>query len=231
LADASGLHILTNTGYYGAADDKYLPAHAYRESPDELASRWIREWEESIEDTGIYPGFMKIGVDAGPLSEIDAKLVTAAARTHLKTGLTIACHTGDGEAALGEIEILKEEGVRRSALIWVHAQNAPDPELHVRAAEQGVWVEFDGIGPGRIDDYIQRVRHMKEAGLLGKVLLSHDAGWYRVGEPGGGQYRPHDTLFTEFIPALKAAGFTNQEIQHMTVENPRRAFTVGIQTA
>jgi len=231
LARASGLHILTNTGYYGAANDQYVPAHAYRESPDELSARWVREWEEGIEDTGIFPGFMKIGVDAGPLSGIDRKLVIAAARTHLKTGLTIACHTGNGEAALEEMEVLKQEGVRGSALIWVHAQNAPDPDLHVHAAEQGVWVEFDGLRPDRIDAYLRRVQYMKEAGFLGNVLLSHDAGWYSVGEPEGGEYRPHDTLFTTFIPALNEAGFTNEEIQHMTVENPRRAFTVGIQAA
>jgi phosphotriesterase-related protein len=34
LAQASGLHILTNTGYYGAANDKFLPPHAFTESPD-----------------------------------------------------------------------------------------------------------------------------------------------------------------------------------------------------
>jgi phosphotriesterase-related protein len=40
LSEASGLHIVTNTGYYGAADDKAVPAHAYRETPDQLAARW-----------------------------------------------------------------------------------------------------------------------------------------------------------------------------------------------
>lgn len=228
LAKASGLKILTNTGYYGAANDKYIPDHAYTENADELASRWIQEWESGIEETGVFPGFIKIGVDAGPLSDIDGELVVAAARTHLNTGLTIACHTGDGEAAFQEIQILQNEGLDGSALIWVHAQNAQDSGLHVQAAEKGVWVEFDGIGPSNVADYIQRVLHMKEAGLLGRVLLSHDAGWYRVGEPGGGKYRPHDTLFTEFIPALKAAGFSGREIRQMTVDNPREAFIVRI---
>ena len=32
LSEASGLNILTNTGYYGAAGEKYLPAHAYTET-------------------------------------------------------------------------------------------------------------------------------------------------------------------------------------------------------
>ena len=42
----------------------------------------------------------KIGVDAGPLSDIDRKLVEAGALCHLATGLTLAIHTGNGVAAL-----------------------------------------------------------------------------------------------------------------------------------
>ena len=99
LSQAAGLHLLTNTGYYGARDDQFLPPHAFSESPDQLAARWIREWEDGIDGTGIRPGLMKIGVDSGTLSEVDRKLVQAAARTHLKTGLTIAAHTGPAEAA------------------------------------------------------------------------------------------------------------------------------------
>ena len=73
LSRASKLHILTNTGYYGAANDKFLPPHAFTESADQLAARWIREAREGIDGTGIKPAFMKIGVDAGPLSDVDAQ--------------------------------------------------------------------------------------------------------------------------------------------------------------
>src|SRR5262245_34298087 len=59
LSEASGLHILTNTGYYGAANDKYLPAHAFSESADQLAARWISEAEHGISTTPIKPAFMK----------------------------------------------------------------------------------------------------------------------------------------------------------------------------
>ena len=45
LAEASGLHILSNTGYYGANKDKHLPPHAFTETPQQLAARWIRECE------------------------------------------------------------------------------------------------------------------------------------------------------------------------------------------
>src|SRR5439155_17342601 len=63
LSEASGLNLLTNTGYYGAADDKFVPRHAYEETAEQLAGRWTREFYEGIEDTGIKPGIIKIGVD------------------------------------------------------------------------------------------------------------------------------------------------------------------------
>ncbi len=228
LAKASELQILTNTGYYGAVKGKYLPAHALTETPDQLAARWLREWKEGIDETGIRPGFIKIGVDAGPLTDVNRKLVQAAARTHLQSGLTIAAHTCDGAAALEELKVLKEEGAAGSAFIWVHAQNEKETGLHARAAEQGAWVEFDGIGPQTIQRHLDLVKSMKANGYLSRVLLSHDAGWYHVGEPGGGTFRPYDPLFTDFLPALKAAGFTDAETKQLTVDNPREALTVRV---
>ena len=59
LAKASGLNILTNTGYYGALKENFLPPHAYTETAQQLAARWIKEWKEGIEGTGIHPGFIK----------------------------------------------------------------------------------------------------------------------------------------------------------------------------
>ena len=228
LSQASGLQILTNTGYYGARQAKYLPKHAFEETADQLAQRWLAEWRDGIGETGIRPGFIKIGVDNGPLSDVNQKLVRAAARTHLKSGLTIACHTGDGAAAMQELAILQEEGVDPAAWIWVHAQNEREQALHERAAERGGWVEFDGIGPDTIDRHVRVVRHMKEQGLLERVLISQDAGWYSVGEPDGGKFRPYTTLFEQFLPALKKAGFSDQEIHRLTVENPAEAFTVRV---
>jgi len=63
------------------------------------------------------------------------------------------------------------------------------------------------------------------------VLLSHDAGWYHVGEPQGGNYRPYETLFTQFIPALKSEGFGEIEIRQLLVENPREAFSIRVRHA
>lgn len=225
LSDASGMSILSNTGYYGAAKDKHLPPHAFAETAEQLAARWIREFERGIDGTAIKPAFMKIGVDEGPLSAVDTKLVVAAALTHRETGRPIASHTSTGTAALEELDLLDRAGVPLSAFIWVHAHNERDNTFHTRAAKRGAWVEFDGISDTSVARHAELVRHMKEQGLLGHVLVSHDAGWYRVGEPGGGQFRPYDTLFTTFIPALRSAGFDDAEIRQLLVTNPRRALS------
>lgn len=228
LAVASGLNVLTNTGNYGASKNKYLPESAFSESSDRLAERWIRESREGIEGTGIRPGFIKIGVDSGALSEMHRKLVRAAARCHWATGLTIAAHTGNGEAALDEINMIEQEGLKAGAFIWIHAQNESNSDVHARAAERGAWIEFDGIGPDNIESHVKFIRSLQERGFLHRVLLSHDAGWYHVGEPNGGQFRPFDTLFTTFLPALKGAGFTEEDVIRLTVVNPREAFKIQV---
>ena len=228
LSEASSVQILTNTGYYGARQEAYIPAHAYEESPVQISGRWLDEWRKGIGDTGIKPGFIKIGVDDGPLTEMQRKIVQAAAKTHLESGLTIAGHSGDGAAAVEELEILKTEGVHPSAFIWVHAQNESDTTLHLQAARGGAWVEFDGIGPGSVDRHVELVDMMRRNGYLHRVLISHDAGWYEVGEPAGGSFRPYDTIFTEFLPALTKTGFSENEIDTLLRINPKQAFAIQV---
>jgi phosphotriesterase-related protein len=228
LSVSSGLNILTNTGYYGAGNNKYIPRFAYDESADQLSSRWVKEWEEGIDGTGIKPGFIKIGVGSEILSELHRKIVIAAARTHLKTGLTIASHTGPSVPAFEEIEILRKEGVSPEAFIWVHAQSEKDLSTHVRAAKLGAWISLDGISDDKAADYVAMLNNMKVNHLLNKVLLSHDAGWYHPGEPNGGNFRGYTALFEKLIPILKTEGFTEKEIRQLLVINPAEAFTVRV---
>jgi len=109
-----------------------------------------------------------------------------------------------------------------SAFIWVHAQSEKDASMHTRAAARGAWVSFDGISESSVDRHVSLVRQMTADGHLNRVLVSHDAGWYRVGERGGGAFRAFDTLFTRFIPAFKAAGGTDDDVRQLLVENPKR---------
>lgn len=226
LAEKSDLHIVTNTGYYGAAQDKYLPAHAQTESASQLADRWTREFDGGIEETGIRPGFIKIGVDPGRLSPIDRKLVEAAAVTHQRTGLAIACHTANGVAALEIIEILKESDVAAGKYICVHTDAEPDTNFHRKIAEQGAWVEYDSIGSRPAAHHVELVRSMLQAHAH-RLLLSQDSGWWYAGEPNGGKIRDYTFLLAEFLPALRKSGVAESQIRKLLVENPARAFAIG----
>ena len=222
LSEASGLHIVTNTGYYGAAQHKYLPAHAFDESAERLAERWTSEWHDGIEGTGIRPGFLKTGVDAGPLSPVDRKLITAAAICHRRTGLRIHCHTGDGRAAMDILTVLEGQHVSPAAFVWVHAQNEKDRTLHLRAARAGAWIELDGISEESREAHVSALMDLARAGYLGRALISQDAGWYHVGEPAGGRFRPYTFLFDGFLPALRRAGLAEADVRTLLVENPAR---------
>lgn len=228
ISEATGLNIITNTGYYGAANDKFIPKHAYDKSAEELASGWVYEWNNGIGNTGIRPGFIKIGVDSKSLSDIDRKLVVAAAKTHLKTGLVIASHTGPAIPAFEQLEILQSEGVNPEAFIWVHAQGEKDLSNHNKAAKMGAWIGLDGIGESNCEDYVRMIKNLKENDLLNKVLLSHDAGWYDPAKENGGEFRGFTTLFEKLIPLLKAESFTEKEIDQLMVTNPAEAFAVKI---
>lgn len=226
LSEATGVQFVTNTGYYAARQHKFLPAHAFTEDADSLAARWLREWREGIDGTGVRPGFIKLGFDAGPLSEVAQKLVRAAARMHRASGLTIAAHTGDEVAARAQLALLAGEKVQPAAWIWVHAQNAKSEEALVALARAGAWLSFDGISPRSLARHVQLVAAMKRAGFLERVLISHDAGWYRPGEPEGGAYRGYDVLFRAFLPALVKEAFSEADIRQLTVTNPARAFAI-----
>lgn len=228
LARETGLHIVTNTGSYGGAGDKYVPKHAYSESADQLAARWVGEWKDGIEGSGVKPGFMKIGVDEAKddrLSEIDEKLVRAAARASLQSGLSVVCHTGGGPAGLSATKIFISEKASASRFVVAHSDGHG---LHInqQVAELGAWVSFDGISRRPIEQHLKLVTSMVEK-HADRLLLSHDNGWYNVGQANGGEVRDFNYLADTFLPALRANGVPEQVVRQLTVTNPARAFTIA----
>lgn len=225
LSQASGLHLVTNTGLYGVRQNKFVPAAAQAATARELAQQWIAESENGIGDTGIRPGFIKSGVDPEPaLSAMHQTLVDAAALTHAATGLTIAIHTGRGPG-LAILDRLHAQGVRSNAFVWVHAQGAKDDELFA-AADRGAWISCDGLSATSAARHFHLCVELKKRGHSARVLLSHDAGWFDPAKPGGGTYRGYDFLWSIFLPRLREAGFSSLEIEQFIVRNPAEAFAV-----
>ncbi len=228
LSNKTGLNILTNTGYYGASNNKYLPEQAYTLDASQLADIWTKEYESGIQGTSVKPGFIKIGVDPEPLNSIHEKLVLAAGLTHMRTGLTITSHTGPASTAFQELEVLKHAGVHPSAFVWIHAQNEKEWSNYLKAAKMGSWISLDGLHNENVGNYSEMLVYLKEKKLLEKVLVSHDAGWYDPEKLKGGTYRNYNTLFEKLIPRLRSNGFSENEINQILVVNPADAFSIRV---
>lgn len=237
LSRRSGIQILTNTGLYGAIDNRYIPEYAYHETAEEIAARWIDEFENGIDGSELRPGFMKISVAADePLSELHQKILQAAAITHLSTGLLIFSHTNGDVPALEQIQLLESHGVAPHAWTWTHAQSGT-LEGNLQAAEKGAWISLDNIQfnpnrepgqDGSIEWYADRIISLKETGFLDQILVSHDAGFYDTGEEDGGDFRGYSDVFDYLVPELSDRGFTDDEIMHLLVTNPKEAFGIRV---
>ena len=228
ISEESGLNVVTVTGNYAAVEGQFLPPYVVTDSVDELAARWIGEWQEGIDGTGIRPGFIKLGFGGGPLNDAERKLIRAAAIAHLETGLTIGAHTTTAVSAFEQLAVLEAAGVNPSAWVWIHAHEEPDLSHQARAARAGAWISFDGINQGTVDAHVAMVAHLRDERLLNRVMVSQDAGWYTIGEPRGGDFRPFDLAFTEFVPALRAIGLADHEIGQIFVENPGQAYGIAV---
>jgi phosphotriesterase-related protein len=236
LAQATGLQIVTNTGFYAARNQQHLPELVDRGTAQQIAEIWIKEFYQGIDETGVRPGFIKIGVDSkAELDAIDEKIVRAAAITHLATGMTIVGHTGTDTTAAQQLTILAEEGVSANAFVWTHAQNGTQ-QGHTRLGRSEVWMSLDGLGwleedsdttiSPQLELYVSFLQNLKEHQMLHQVLISHDAGWYTVGEADQSKFKPYTAIFDRFVPRLLAKGFTQKEIELLLVDNPKNAYTL-----
>ncbi len=233
LSKRSGIHIVTNTGYYAAVDKKYLPEHVYTESSEILAESWLTEWQKGISDTGVYPGFIKLGVGKGTLDSIEQKIVKAGFIVSKKTGMALAIHTGDGASIKSQYQLALANNFNVNRLIWTHAQNATDDE-RISMAQKGIWISLDGVNETKLEAYVAMVVKLKERSLLNRLLLSHDDGWsitHLNGQPKlelfkNGNSRPYRTISEKLMKRLFEKGFTQDQMDMILVENPKQIMAI-----
>jgi len=226
LSKASGLNIITNTGWYGASKEKFLPSKITQLTADQIARGWITEFRNGIEGTGIRPGFIKIALDDVPFADNIQKVLQAAVITYKQTGLPIGVHTSNGGApAEAQIAFLRKHNVPLAKWVWIHAQNENDLSFHVKAARKGAWISFDGISRSNMEEYGERLERMRKEDLLQRIIISQDAGWYDVVEPSK-SIRGYNDILDHFIPYLRSRNFSAADVDQLLVRNPARLFTV-----
>lgn len=233
LSELSGLDIVTNTGYYAAVDKKYLPKAVDTLTKEALAAIWEEEWIEGIGSSGIRPGFIKLGVGEGPLDKTEEKIVSAGFLLSRRTGLPVYVHTGGDESIRSQYLLARQMDFDLDGLVWVHAQNGTD-STRIEMAEKGAWISLDGVNANRLEEYVSMINSLRNAGLLERLLLSHDDGW-SVEDSGeqleltlfnNGNPEPYSTIENSLLPRLKTLGYTDLEIQQLLVINPSKALGI-----
>jgi len=193
---------------------------------DDGLDRWLRaELSQGMDGTEVLGGFIKLAVSDGGITPTEERLIRAAGRVAGELGVAVAIHTATGAMAVRELDLLTKEGLPAERYVWVHAQSEPDLGYRREVGARGGYLEYDGIrADADLDAYADWLQQAADWGLADRVLLSQDAGWYRPGEPHGGEQAPFDFLPRAFLPRLRRAGFGADDVARFTAENPQRAF-------
>ena len=222
VSEAAAFPLVAPTGIYR---DAWIPPWARQMTETELTDWMVEELEEDIEGSGVRAGFIKLGASDEGLTPDEEKVLRAAAEAAKQTGAAIGSHTIHGWVALEQASILESAGLALDRFIWIHAAAEVDFQINLALARRGVWIEYDFLGSPQTDaDALERIQRLAESGLLGRVLISHDRGWYDPAQPGGGIPQPYTHISHHFLPGMREAGFSVEEIEQITRHNPFEAF-------
>ena len=233
VSQRSGVNIIPATGNHMG-----IPVSFGTATPDLIASVYIREVEEGIEGTGIKAGVIKVASDRGGVTELQETVLRAAARTSKATGTRISTHTWSPDR-VGEqqVRILDEEGVDLDAVYIGHSNDDTDMDYLLGLLRKGVWVGLDRYPGGRVpgtpdwEGRTQLAVQLVEAGYAHRIMLGHDyvppSNWLSE-EIRDDRHRLNPDAFNfisrKVLPRLKELGASDNDIQRIMVDNPRRFF-------
>ena len=225
MAEDTGLNIIVGTGHYR---DPFLDTAWFdRNSADQIAEQMVRDIREGVAATDIRAGIIgEIGADKWYLSAAEERSFRAAAWAHAATGLTITTHAAKWPVGLAQLDVLTAEGVAPERVVVGHCDTVNLPDYHQEVAGRGAYVQLDNIRRGNDYDFGLRVgfvMSLVRSGHIDQILLSQDVcKRSHLNITGGGGY---DFVPGIFAAALLAAGLDQGEINHILVDNPRRALT------
>jgi phosphotriesterase-related protein len=176
-------------------------------------------------------GVIKVATSQGRMTVGEEKLYRAAALAQQRTTAPIVSHTTGG---LGreQVQLLTSLGVQAGDVMVSHVCSADEPaDYALELARMGAMVGLDRVGHSSHDDahWVRLVRLLADHGCLDRVLLSHDS-VQRFDGPAdiaGHTFADAGYLTRTFLPALRAAGLNDHEINHVVSVNPRRWLGIG----
>ena len=111
-------------------------------------------------------------------------------------------------------------------MIAVHCDCETDLKYHLEIANQGAWIEYDAIREEYAERTLNLVKFIVDEGFEDQLLLSQDAGCYRVGEEKGGKIVSYAYLIRNFIPLMLGKGYKKELVNKVLIQNPARAYKI-----
>ena len=106
-----------------------------------------------------------LSVGDDDITDCEAKILRAAAAAGRETNAVIGVHTKRGRVVRDQLDIIEAVGYTAERFIWIHTQKEPDFKLHLEMAHRGAWLEYDGIGSGDDEYYLEHIQRVLDAGL------------------------------------------------------------------
>jgi phosphotriesterase-related protein len=230
LAGDSPLNIVVATGLYTYNE---LPRHFASRDADYLAGFFVDDITDGIQGTNVKAAILKVATDEPGVTPGVELVLRAVARAHRQTGVPISTHThAPSKRGLDQQNIFDEEHADLSRVIIGHSGDTEDLDYLETLMKRGSYIGMDRFG---IDMYMtteKRVAVIAELckrGYARQMVLSHDASchldWYpsealRAAVPNW-HFRH---ISDDVLPALRAAGVTQEQIDQMTTGNPKAIF-------
>lgn len=233
VSEKSGITIIATTGFH--RECFYSEGHFLRtETVERLTARCVREIERGMieyvdgTETEIKAGAVKFTSEYHHIPPLAQKAGTVAAIAHLETGVPIITHTELGTCGLEQIELIEKNGAPASAMILSHLDRNPDRFLHKEIASTGAFLVYDGIARTKYwpdSTIIDLIMQMLDSGYGNQLMLAMDTATRSIWKHYGGG-PGLDYLLKRFVPRLKTAGASEENINRMLIDNPKRAFAI-----
>ncbi|MFD2469056.1 phosphotriesterase family protein [Amycolatopsis silviterrae] len=233
VARRSEVNIVVATGAYVLHD---LPVYFHFRGPgaplggpDLLCGYFVRDITEGIGDTGVRAAMLKCVTDVDGLTVDVERTLRSVARAHRATGVPITTHTHAGSRrGLDQQKVFAEEGVDLSRVVIGHSGDTDDFAYLEELVAAGSYLGMDRFGLETVpfDKRVEIVVEMCRRGHAGRMVLSHDTScWSDMSDPDQ-RSKQHPNwhwlhLSQDVLPALRARGVTEEQIDQMLVRNPR----------
>jgi phosphotriesterase-related protein len=228
------LNIVVATGVYAFLE---LPNFLAYRSPEAIAEFFVRELRVGIDDTGVKAGFLKCAVERHGLVGDVPRILHAVALAAVETGAPVMVHTNSSErTGLLALEALTTHGVDPRRIVIAHAGDSNDLHYLRELADSGVALGCDRFNIPHFNPDERRVEtllSLLEAGYGDRIHLAHDAACFydfMVGDPAFANERPDFLhIWHTILPRLRDAGVTQDQLDELTITNPRRFFASPVQ--